>query len=218
MTVAPVARKTSPLVWILVGVLGLFVLGVMGVMAVGVFVARNPGMVMRKLITASNPNVEVLSTDPGSQTLRIRDRRTGKEVTLSFDDVKHGRFKFSATGDDGQIASVEIGEGSGQLPSWVPTYPGSKAQGNLTAKGESADGTGEGGMVSFSTSDAPSDVIAYYESKCKEMGMDVNLTQVTSDGGMIVASGEGDKRKLHVMVSGNSGGATTIAVTFGRKR
>src|SRR6266540_2136466 len=114
MTGAPVKRKTSPIVWILVVILGLFVLCVMGVVAAGFFVARNPGMVMGKLITAGNPNVEVLSTDVGAKTMRIRDKQTGKEVTISFDDVKNGRIKFSATGDDGQTASMELGEGTGK--------------------------------------------------------------------------------------------------------
>jgi hypothetical protein len=213
---APVKRRTSPLVWILVAILGIFLLCVVGVIAAGFFVARNPGMVMSKIITAANPNVEVLSTDLGSKTLRIRDRRTGKEVTVTFDDVKNGRFKFSATGDDGQVASVEMGEGIGQLPSWVPTYPGARPQGNLTAKGESADGIGEGGVVGFRTADAPSKVISFYDEKCKERGMSVELNQVTSDGGMIVAKDDSG-RALHIMV-GRSSGETTIAITFGRKR
>lgn len=214
----PVKRGTSPLVWILVGILGLFLLCVVGLVGAGIFVARNPGMVMSKLITAANPDAEVVSTDMGSKTLRIRDKRTGKEVTVSFDDVKNGRFKMSAIGDDGQVASVEIGGGAGQLPKWVPTYPGATARGNFTAKGESADGMGEGGMVSFTTSDPGSKVISFYEDKCKEMGMNVNLSGTTAEGGMIVATDESSRRTLHVMVGGGSGSDTTIAVTFGRKR
>ncbi|MCU1232947.1 MAG: hypothetical protein JWP63_914 [Candidatus Solibacter sp.] len=214
----PGTRKTSPLVWILVGVLGLFLLGVVGLITAGVFVARNPGIVLGKLITAANPDAEIVSTDMGSQTLRIRDKRTGKEVTVSFDDVKKGRLKFSAMGDDGQVANMEIGGGAGQLPKWVPTYPGATAQANITAKGENSEGMGEGGMVSFTTTDAPSKVMSFYENKCKEMGMNVDLNGATAEGGMIMATEESAKRTLHVMVSNNSGNETTIAVTFGRKR
>jgi len=210
-------RKTSPLVWILVGVLGLFLLGVVALVGTGVYFARNPGVVMAKLITASNPNVEVLNTDMGNRTLRIRDKRTGKEVTMSFDDVKKGKLRFSTTGDDGETATMEIGEGAGQLPAWVPTYPGAKAQGNFTAKGENADGMGEGGMVSFTTRDEPSKVVTFYQRKCRNMGMNVDVTGTTPDGGMIMATEESGQRTLHIMV-GASAGDTTIAVTFGRKR
>ncbi len=151
---APVRRGLSPLVWILIAVAGIFVLCIVGLVGAGLYVAKNPGMVMGKLITAANPDAELLSTDVGSQTVRIRDRRTGKEVTLSFDDVKKGKLKFSAIGENGEVANVEIGGGEGKMPAWVPTYPGARAQGNMTAKGESTDGIGEGGVVTFTTPDA----------------------------------------------------------------
>jgi len=213
----PVKRKTSPLVWILAGIAGLFVLGILGIITAGYYFARNPGLVMTKLITAANPNMEVLATDLGSKTLRLRDKHTGKEVTVSFDDVKNGRFKFSATDDDGKMASMEMGEGVGKLPSWVPAYPGARAQGNMTARGESADGIGEGGMVAFTTGDSAANVIAWYQEKCKEMGMKVEVTQSTQQGGMVVATDESG-RAIHVLVGRGGGDNTSIAVTFGRKR
>jgi hypothetical protein len=214
---APVKRKTSPIVWILLAVAGVFVLCIVGLIAAGWYVARNPGAVMAKLITAANPDAEVLSTDLGSQTVRIRDRRTGKEVTLSFDDVKKGRLKFSATGDNGEVANLEIGGGEGKLPAWVPAYPGARAQGNLTASGSDGGGVGEGGVVTFTTPDPPSKVTEFYDAKCKEMGMSVNLSQISDTGGMIIGADEGKQRTLHVLVAGGSGD-TTITVTYGRKR
>jgi hypothetical protein len=217
LAVAPAKRGISPLVWILIAVAGIFVLCVVGLIGAGLYVARNPGLAMAKLITAANPDVEVLSTDLGSQTLRVRDRRTGKEVTLSFDDVKKGRLKFSATGENGEVANVEIGGGEGRLPAWVPTYPGARAQGNMTAKGENSDGIGEGGVVTFTTPDAPAKVTDFYAEKCKDMGMTVNLSELSGTGGMILGADEGKQRTVHVLVAGGSGD-TTITVTYGRKR
>src|ERR1017187_6945690 len=128
----PVKGKVSPIVWIILAVVGLFVLGIIGLVGAGLFVAHtvvsNPGLVMAKIITAANPDAEVLDTNEGSQTMRIRDRKTGEEVTLSFDDIKKGRLRFSARGKDGEVANMEIGGGEGKMPSWVPTYPGAKAQ------------------------------------------------------------------------------------------
>ena len=214
---APVKRGLSPLVWILIAVAGIFVLCIVGLVGAGLYVAKNPGMVMAKLITAANPDAEVLSTDVGSQTVRIRDRRTGKEVTLSFDDVKKGKLKFSATGENGEVANLEIGGGEGKMPAWVPTYPGARAQGNMTAKGESTDGIGEGGVVTFTTPDAPSKVTEFYQEKCRDMGMTVNLSQLSDTGGMVMGADEGKQRTMHVLVAGGSGD-TSITVTYGRKR
>src|ERR1022692_4226159 len=88
---APVKGKISPIVWILLAVVGIIVLGIVGLVGAGLYVAKsvvsNPGLMMVKIITAANPDAEVLSTDPRSQTMRIRDRKTGEEFTLSFDDV-----------------------------------------------------------------------------------------------------------------------------------
>jgi hypothetical protein len=218
---APVKGKVSPIVWVLLALAGVIVLGIIGVVGAGLYVAHtvasNPGLVMAKLITAANPNAEVLSTDAGSQTVRIRDRKTGEEVTLSFDDIKRGKLKFSAMGKDGEVANVEIGGGEGKLPMWVPAYPGAKPQGNVTARGENADGTGEGGMVTFTTPDAPSKVVAFYEAKFKELGMTIGLAQTTDSGGILTGTDEGGKRTLNVVVGGG-GGDTTITVTYGRKR
>ena len=213
----PAKKKTSIVVWILLAIGGIILLGIAGVVAAGVYFVRNPGTAMAKLITAANPDAEVLSTDSDSQSVRIRDRRTGKEFTLSYDDIKNGRFKISATGENGEVANVEIGGGVGKMPSWVPAYPGARAQGNITAKGEDEHGMGEGGMVTFTTSDAPSQVFGYYQDKCKEMGMKLEMTQVSDKGGMIVARDEAAEKTLHIMVAGDNGD-TTITVTFGRKR
>jgi hypothetical protein len=215
--VAAVPRKTSPLVWVLVGILGLFVLGIVAVISAGFFVAKNPGLVIGKLITAANPNAEVLSTDLGAKTVRIRDRQTGKEVTVSFDDVKSGKIKFSAVGDDGEVATMEMG-GGGKVPSWVPTYPGATAQGNMTARGGDADGMGEGGVVTYSTSDSPAQVLAFYRDKMKDMGMKLDMNETSGQGGMLTAADEANHRALHVIVGSGSNDGTSIVVTFGRKR
>jgi hypothetical protein len=219
--VPPAKGKVSPIVWIILVVVGLFVLGIIGLVGAGLFVAHtvvsNPGLVMAKIITAANPDAEVLGTDAGSQTVRIRDRKTGEEVTLSFDDIKKGKLKFSARGKDGEMANMEIGGGEGKMPSWVPVYPGAKAQGNMTANGESGDGAGEGGIVTFTTSDPPSTVRAFYEAKIKAMGMNFNSSLVAGSGAMIMGEDEGGKRTLHVMVAEGSG-ETTFTVTYGRKR
>jgi hypothetical protein len=219
--VAPVKGKISPIVWILLAIAGIVVLGIVGVVGAGLYVAhsvaKNPGLFMAKIITAANPDAEVLGTDADTQTVRIRDRKTGEEVTLSFDDIKKGRLKFSARGKDGEMANMEIGGGEGKLPSWVPAYPGAKAQGNMTAKGENDDGMGEGGIVTFTTPDPPSKVTAFYEAKIKEMGMSVDMSQLTGSAGMIMGQDEGGKRTLHVMV-GEGSGETSFTVTYGRKR
>jgi hypothetical protein len=234
MAPLPVAPRkgTSPIVWVLVIVLGLFVLGGVAIIGTGFFVyhkakqagldpdlmRRNPGLAVGKIIAAANPDAEVMSTDDNAGTITIRDRKTGKVVTMTFDQARNGQFKFSAKDEDGKTASMEFGAAAtNKLPSWVPNYPGSTAQGTFAVRGDSNDGSGEGGNFTFTTRDGGSKVMSFYTDKAKEMGMKVNLTTTTDQGGMIVATDEDAKKSLTVIV-GSSGSETTVNVTYGVKR
>jgi hypothetical protein len=209
----PAKRTTSPLVWVLIVVLALFILAGIGVAGIGFFLARHPGEALARIITAGNPNVEIVRTDDGARSITVRDRRTGKETTLSFEDIKNGRFRITGDSDNGGTATVEFGAGGG-LPSWVPEYPGAKEHGNFAVRGDNGGEMGEGGNFIFTTSDPPSKVIEFYRQRATEMGMDVRLTSTGGEGGVLVATSEGDRRALHVAV----GPGTTVNVSYGQKR
>jgi hypothetical protein len=226
----PPRRGTSPWVWILGIVGGLIVIGILAIGAFTFFVVhkvreagldpelirRNPGMAVGKMIAAANPDVEVVKTDDSTGTITIRDKKTGKVVTMTFDQAKNGQFKMSATGDDGN-ASFEIGGGAGKLPSWVPNYPGANAQGTFAIKGSGGDGGGEGGNFTFTTADSASKALTFYQDKVKDLGMKVNVNTTTDQGGMFVATDDASKRTLTVVVSGGSGD-TTVNVSYGEKK
>jgi hypothetical protein len=225
---AIVPRKTSPIVWILICVLGLFVLGGVAVAVtlryfvhkVGLeaeLMQRNPGLAISKLVAATNPDVEVLSTNDARGTMTVRDKKTGKVVTLNFDDVKNGKFSFSATGDDGKTASLEFGAATGKLPSWIPAYPGAETKGTFAIKGDDGSGRGEGGTFTFTTPDSAARVKSFYEDKCKDAGMKVSMNMTTDQGGMIVATDVGERHSLTVTVAGGSGN-TNVTVLYGSKQ
>ncbi len=212
----PVRSGHGPLFWVLMVILGLFVFGMVTVGGFVWYVARDPGRAMARLITAGNPNVEFVRSDRGARTITFRDRHTGKETTISFDDARNGRIRFTAEDENGKTATVELGE-TGKLPSWIPIYPGASQQGGITAKGDSGDETGEGGMVAFTTSDSASKVLSFYQDKAKEMGSNVAMNTTTPEGGMLVIGGEGAPRSLTVTV-GTDGGKTSISLIYGGKR
>jgi hypothetical protein len=225
---APVKRKTSPIIWVLIILLGLFVLGGVAVVGAGYFflqkakqagvdpdlIQRNPGLAVAKLVAAANPDAEIVKTDEQAGTITIRDRKTGKTITVTFDQAKNGVFRFSAD-DDGKTATVEIG--AGKVPSWVPAYPGAAGTGTFSVKGDSADGSGEGGTFTFTTKDSADQVIGFFQEKMKEMGMKVNLSGGAGQGRMIIATDEAETRSLSVAVA-ESSGESTVNVTYSRKR
>ena len=216
----PVARKTSPIVWVLVAVLGAGFFLVHKARQAGLdpeLMRRNPGLAVSKLVATVNPNVEVVNTDEGAGTITVRDKKTGKMITMTFDQAKTGQFKFSATDDEGKTATMAFGAAAGKVPSWVPAYPGAKVEGTFAAKGNDGTDKGEGGIFSFTTPDSPSQVMSFYQDKCKEAGMKINMTTTTAEGGMVVAADEAEKHSLSIIIGGASGGGTTVSVTYAVK-
>jgi hypothetical protein len=157
----------------------------------------------------------VLSTDEGAGKITVQDKKTGKVVTMTFDDAKNGKFSFRAQGDDGNTASLELGAGADKLPSWIPAYPGAKAVGTFAVNGGS--GQGNGGAFAFNTSDAPDKVMSFYQDKCKELGIDVKMVTTTDKGGMILGSDKGETHSLQVIV-GRESGETKVQVMYGLKK
>lgn len=223
----PVRRKTSPIVWVLVAVLGIFVLFGIGILGMGLFVVhkarqagidpdlwrRNPGMAVGKMVAAVNPDVEVVRTNDSDGTITLRSRRTGKETTITFDQARQGRITFSTEDDHGKTARVEIG-GAGKPPAWVPLYPGSNPTYSIQGSSDSGE---EGGNYTFMTNDPASKVMEFYQDKAKELGLETKVTTNNSDGGMLIATRDGDERSLTVIVGG-SASVTTVNLTYARKR
>jgi hypothetical protein len=220
----PPRRKTSPIVWILVAVVGLVCVASAITLAGGLFLVHkareagvdadlfreNPGLAIGKLIAAAHPDTEVVSTDTGSGTVTLRDRRTGKEMTLTFDQVRKG-FRFEADEDNGRKAAVQLGGDAEKLPADVPVYPGAKVQATFEVDGDGAQGQGAY-EYEFSTPDAPSKVVAWYHQKLEEDGRKLALHNDSREGGMLVAEDDANRRTLRVIVSRDANG-TTINVT-----
>jgi len=233
-------KKTSPVVWIIVGVLGFFLLvGIVISVGVGMFVHKvkqNPALAMAKLLTAANPEVEVLSADEGQSTVTFRNKKTGETVTMNFDDIKQGRIEFKGpkgeratinAHGDGQSGSLEIKspEGSMQfgaganakIPDWIPAYPGATPQANFSMQG----GDGSGGTFSYTTKDSAEAVLAFYNRSLTGAGFkitsNVSGNANGASGNMISAEEEASKRTM-VITLGSENGTTTVNVIYGTKK
>lgn len=215
-------RKTSPLVWVLVIVLGLFVVGGIVVVGAGIFVARtvqkagldpdlmrrNPGLAVSKLIAAVNPDLEVISLNEGKGVITVKEKSSGKVITLNFDDVKKGRIVVH---DDveGKMAALEIGASADKFPSWIPAYPGAKVEGTFAVN----SGDGSGGSFSYKTEDAPAKVVEFYQESLGKAGFKINTTATTSESSILAAEDEATKRSLMITATRGS-----VHVIFGVKK
>jgi hypothetical protein len=227
----PVAgkKKTSPWVWVLGGCGVIVVLGVLAVVGTGFFVAKkvadagvdtdllkkNPVLAAAKIAIAANPEVELVSMDEDRGILTIREKSTGKTITLNAEDIKNGKISFE---DEATGEKVSVGvDAEAKLPAWVPSYPGSKPEGAISATG----GENEGGMVHFKTADPAAKILAFYTDELKKAGYKITATMQGvaggGTGGMVAGENAATKKSVMVTLSSSSEG-TDVAVTYGSKK
>lgn len=224
-------KKASPILFIIIGIVGfLFLLGILG--AFGVWyavhkvkeVAGSPSGVI-KTVLAMNPNVDVVSTDDSAGTVTIRDKKTGKTVTMNFDDVKNGKWTIKEDGKDAvTVETKSNGDASGivvkssegtvqfggsdlKLPSWLPAYPGSSPKVLASTNKDGAART----MFVFTTKDSPEKAGQFYADALKAAGLKVESNAVPG-GSMSVTARDGEKKFAQVSLVNT--GETTVSVEF----
>ena len=70
-----------------------------------------------------------------------------------------------------------------------------------------------GGTFALETSDAPDKVIAFYKDRAKSAGLSEKLSMSGDGGGTYVASADGDKKALQVVVA-KAGTGSQVQVTW----
>jgi hypothetical protein len=238
---APVAKKTSIWVWILGGIVIFFFVitltcGIVAYMGMRMIksagfdsdlMKSNPGLAMAKMVAAMNPDFETVKSNDREGTIVVREKSTGKVMTLKFDPATK---KMVIIGDDGKQASVTIGDNGvtaqsadgtvkfgaaagNNAPSWVPVYPGSAPEGTMS----SSNADGAQNTFTFKSKDSATKIINYYSDALKTGGFSINLTTNTDQGGMVQATDESKKRTISVIV-GTSGEGTETAITAIEKK
>lgn len=235
----PVKKGMSPLAWVGIGCGAIIVLGIIAFGVVGYFVKKqvnrfekNPTMVAAEIAVRANPDLELVSSDDKTNTLTVRDKKTGEVTTFSAEDAKEGKFTVksdkgtvtfdaksgvTATDEKGQTSTFKMGEGAPQnLPSWVPVYPAGTIQGTM----DSTTPEGRSAAFSVSTADGVDKVADWYESQLKGSGFKVEkntfATNGTTSGGTVTGKSDDDKRNVAVILSA-ADGKTQAAVTFADK-
>jgi len=183
-----------------------------------------------------NPDVEVLLVDEDRGIIRVREKKSGKIMTMNLKDAQKGKIVFTddqnknveiQSQGEGEKASVEIrsSEGTmrmgasaaGQLPDWLPSYPGAESTGTFGFSAEN----GKSGSCAFKTGDSVENVASFYEGALKNAGFVVQktTTQIPGKGSfiMLMAEGSNSQRNAHVTVA-NSEEGTIINLMFETKK
>jgi hypothetical protein len=238
----PPAKKSNALMYVLAGCGGLLVLVLIAVLAVGLWVrskagefSRNPAFAAAKMVVSLNPEIQLVDANESTGKITVREKKTGKTVTMDFRDIQKGRFSFEGedgkrvdleakgegesgsltmTGPDG---SMEFGAGSGaKVPAWVPKYPGAQVVGTFSVQG----GDGDGGTFQLKCNGSVETVAAFYEREIKSAGMTVQKHSMQTGNTntiMVMGENESDGRTLSATVSSSDQG-TAAQIVYGTKR
>jgi hypothetical protein len=240
-------KGLSPLAWVGIGCAVIVVLGIVALGGLGVvgsyFIKKkaaefdkNPTMAAAEMVVRLNPDLELVSKDEKTNTLTVKNKKTGEVVSFSADDAKAGKFTFKSdkgtatfdasgkdggvfkvTDEKGQTTTVNAGAGAPQnLPSWVPSYPGGNVQGTYDTNGPQ----GRSAAFVVTTKDSVSKMMDFYETQLKSAGLKVEKTTFSSngqDGGTITAKSDDEKKQASVLF-GTANGETSATVTYQEKK
>jgi len=213
----PPQKKSKWWIYGLIGCGGLIVVTIVVVAVLFVWVwnkvPKTGAEFAVKAIELANPDIEVVKLDEAAGRITVKNKKTGKTVTMTLDDAKQGQFSFESEDSN---ESVTFGANAAdRLPSWVIPYPGGTAQGGITGQKEGANS----GVVSYTTTDSVSQVVAFYKEKLVDQGFQLQeegQMPATDTFAMVVAKSADEKRKVTVTTSSNEGN-TSVSLSYEEK-
>lgn len=193
----------------------------------------NPAVMVAKLAIAANPDLEIVTTDEAKGVITVREKKTGKTITMPLTDFEKG--KITVKDADGKTTTLDISEsvdgggkmtiqspdgktviagGTTTLPAWVPTYPGAQPVEGSGFSSETPDGVA--GMQSSTSTDSITQAKELYESKLKAAGFETHVNSLNSDGKETVsisATKDADKTSVNVIIV-NEDGKTKLTTSY----
>ena len=239
----PTKKSLGPVAWIAIGCGALILIAAVVVMAGGIFVAKKANEYVEDIgndpaaaaasaaetFVRFNPALEMIESDRESGTMTIREKESGKTVTVNYEDIYEGRLSFE--GPDGQVVELDgsaaddgdrplmtvttddgvttlgVTGDAIDLPDWLPRYGGEieEQTGYTTVSSGS-----HSGMYSFTTPDSPDEVSDHWQRVMESLNLEIERVEINSEGyGSL--RGVSDDYKLEVtIVKGDETGSTVV--------
>lgn len=181
--------------------------------------ASNPEEAVVKILTASNPEIEVVEVDRDNQKITIKNKKTGEIMVINFSDVKKGRIKWEGKGGKGSF-EIKGGEEGGKIeiydegkkstitygldsstPAWLPEFKGFNVINQINSKGDKENA----GSIELETERDMESVIQELENAFKGKGFKIQRTfSQTTEGqksSMLQGGSEDGKKTFFVIIS-----------------
>jgi hypothetical protein len=192
-------------------------------------VEDQPVVAAARLIAATNPEIELIEADEENRVVVFRNTKTDEEYTIDFEDIEEGKFSFfsddesftleldSDEDDSGTLTittedgTTRFGAGAhiGDIPSWVPVYPGTTPEGTYSS--ESPEG--RSGAYTIETEDELDLVVDFYISELEEQGLEIVNQARSKEGAFLTAQSPDDDLTMNLGASIENG-KTKVVINF----
>lgn len=199
--------------------------------------AENPALAVARMAINAVPELEEVDFDEERNVFRVRNKETGEVYEVNLEDAQEGRFQFrsgdeqvvidadpdegeatiSVSGDEGEWKLTAGPVDEGDLPDWVPVYPGAEPSGRHVMEGAE----GIRGTFQLAIDDGVAEVIEFYRSQFEEAGYSVTVNTFSGgegDEGGVINANHGDDRRGFVVMVGTEDGQTTATVSYSEDR
>jgi hypothetical protein len=244
---AQAKKGMPPWAWIGIGCGAVMILVLVAVMVGGYFVASkakdaiaefedNPALTGARWLVKANPELEEVDVDEDAGTMTIRNKKTGEEVTVNFEDIEEGKFSFTTkdgevkvdasqikedgsltvTNDEGGVVFSTGGEVSDEAEEWVPVFPGSEPKNRHSMRTEQE----MSGGFELETTASVKEALEFYRSTLESEGYEVDVntfTQDDSQGGMVNGSHPDNGRNVVAIFNADGGGPTKIVISYSQR-
>jgi hypothetical protein len=188
-----------------------------------------PVVAAARLIAAANPEIELVEADEENRVVVFRNTKTDEEYTIDFEDIEEGKISFfsddesfslelESDEDDSGILTITTEEGTarfgagtqiGDLPSWVPVYPGTTPEGTFSSETPE----GRSGAYTIETEAELESVVDYYISELEGQGLEIVNRARSGEGAFITARSSDDSLTVNLAASIENG-KTKVIVNF----
>lgn len=160
---------------------------------------QNPALGVAHVIAATNPEVEIESSDETAKTVTFRNTKTDELVTINYKDLEEGRVSFESSEGSFEIDSSEEGGGTvtmtnedgetvyqagtavdADVPAWVPMMSGVTL--TPVVQQQNPEGKFASFQVTFPEGTEVKEVFDFYQQQLEAEGFKVDRAEQTVNG------------------------------------
>jgi hypothetical protein len=171
----------------------------------------NPERKSAEMIIGFHPDYSVVSSNDETKQMTIKEDKTGKEMTFSYQDIAEG--KFAVTTSDGSAVSFGAVDLT-KVPAWVVLPPDAKSTGGFL----NVVNDKNAGVVVFTTGLTAEEVKEFFNKSWESWSTSSGSSSSMTLNGVetVTLERKSATQEISVMVQA-SGGKTTATVTYSEK-